>query len=224
MGMKEIRLLSLLLVVALFVQNAVATMLPYSSHYQGSSYFDFNGVMGHVDFAVYDTQGTDGDEWTGAGFTSPGSGRYIYAYQVFNDTGSTGAIEFFSIMGLDNHELNGIDTMNTQNPWVNYPLITAGVAPTNSFPNTNLDETEATWEFAGGILVADKYSWFLIFSSAHDWTEGQYDISPPANTVPLPNPEPCTLALLGLGGIVLFAKRRNYAVKMAHDIKLHGVD
>lgn len=214
MGMKEIRLLSLLLVATLFVQNASATILPYSSHYQGRSYFDINGVAGHVDFAVYDTQGTSGDEWTGAGFTAPGSGKYVYAYQVFNDVGSAGAIEFFSIMGIDGHKLDGIHTMNTQNPWENYPLITGGVAPTNSFPNTNLAETRATWEFAGGILIADKYSWFLIFSSAHDWTAGMYDINPPTNdNIPIPNPEPCTLTLLGLGGTILFAKRRNYIVK-----------
>jgi hypothetical protein len=224
MGMKEIRLLSLLLVVGLFVQSATATILPYSSHYQGSSSFNFSGVKGRVDFAVYDTLGTSGDEWTGASFTVPGNGQYVYAYQIFNDVGSAGAIEYFSIMGLDNHVLNGISTMNTQNPWENYPLITDGVAPTNSFPNTNLDETKATWEFAGGILIADKYSWFLIFSSAHDWTAGTYDISPLANdTVPIPNPEPCTLTLLGLGGAILFAKRKNSVVKTAYAIKSYKV-
>src|SRR4030042_1484686 len=180
MGMKEIKLISLLFVVALFVQSAAAvTILPYSSHYQGRSYFDFGGVTGHVDFAVYDTLGSSGDEWTGAGFSAPGSGQFIYAYQIFNDCDSAGAIEFFNIMGFDDHVLEGIYTMNTQDPWENYPLIPEGVAPTNSFPNTNLEETKATWEFAGGILVADEYSWFLVFSSANDWTVGRYDISSP---------------------------------------------
>src|SRR4030042_2068698 len=179
MEMKKIRVLSLLLVVALFVQNASAVILPYSSHYQGRSNFNFDGVTGHVDFAVYDTEGSSGDEWAGAGFTAPGSGQYIYAYQIFNNVDSAGAVEFFSIMGIDDHVLNGIHTMNTQNPWENYPLITEGVAPTNSFPNTNLEETRATWEFAGGILVADEYSWFLVFSSAIAWTVGRYDISSP---------------------------------------------
>jgi len=227
--MKEIRLLSLLLVASLFVQSAAATILPYSSLHQGRSYFNFSGVTGHVDFAVYDTLGTAGDEWTGAGFTAPGSGQFIYAYQIFNDVGSAAAIEFFTIMGINDpptpHNLDGIYTMNKQNPWENYPLITEGVAPTNSFPNTNLLETRATWEFAGGLLVADKYSWFLVFSSDHSWTTGKYDINPLTsdNTTTVPNPEPCTLALLGLGGTILFTKRRNSVAKMACAVKSYRV-
>ena len=80
----------------------------------------------------------------------PGTGQYIYAYQIFNDAGSTDAIEFFTIMGIDDpptpHNLIGINTMNTQNPWEDYPLITEGVAPTST--ETNPSETRATWEFA----------------------------------------------------------------------------
>jgi hypothetical protein len=214
--MGKIRLLSLLFVAALFVQNAVATILPYSSHYQGRSYFDdpATGVIGYVDFAVYDTLGPHGDEWAGAGFAAPGAGQYIYAYQIFNDVGSADAIEFFTIMGKYDpptpHNLIGINTMNTQDPWEYYLLITEGVAPTNSFPNTNLDETRATWEFAGGILVAGEYSWFLIFSSDHDWVEGKYQMQTAGGFPITGNPEPCTLTLLGLGSAILFAKRRNF--------------
>jgi hypothetical protein len=212
--MEKIRLLSLLLVATLFVQNAAAALLlPYSSHYQGRSYFDNTGVTGFVEFAVYDTLGPHGNEWTGSGFTAPGAGQYIYAYQIFSDAGSTDAIEFFTIMGIDDpptpHNLIGINTMNTQNPWEDYPLMTEGIAPTNSYPNTNLDETRATWEFAGGILVASEYSWFLIFSSANDWVKGKYQMETAGGFPITGNPEPCTLALLGLGSAILFAKRRN---------------
>jgi hypothetical protein len=213
--MKESRLLSLLFVATLFVQNAAAALLPYSSHYQGRSYFDdpVSGVTGWVDFAVYDTLGPNGNEWTGAGFTAPGAGQYIYAYQVFNDTGSADAIEFFTILGIDDpptpHDLIGISTMDTQDPWEDYPLITEGIAPTEM--NTNLSETRATWEFAGGILVANSYSWFLIFSSANDWVEGKYLMETAGGFPITSNPEPCTLALLSLGSAILFAKRRNSA-------------
>jgi len=209
--MKKIRLLTLLLVTTVFAQNSVATLLPYSSHYQGRSYFDNTGVTGQVDFAVYDTLGSHGNEWTGAGFAAPGADQYIYAYQIFNYLDSTDAIEFFTIMGIDDppipHNLTGISSMNSQDPWQDYPLITEGVAPTGT--ETNLDQTRATWEFAGGILVADEYSWFLVFSSTKDWVEGKYLMETAGGFPITGNPEPCTLALLGLGSAILFAKRRN---------------
>ncbi len=214
--MKESRLLSLLFVATLFVQNATATLLlPYSSHYQGRSYFEdlVSGVSGFVDFAVYDRDALYGDEWTGAGFAAPGAGRYVYAYQIFNDFGSADAIEFFTILGIDDpptpHDLIGISTMDTQDPWEDYPLITEGVDSTNM--STNLDETRATWEFGGGILDNGTYSWFLIFSSAKDWVEGKYLMETAGGFPITSNPEPCTLALLSLGSAILFAKRRNSA-------------
>jgi hypothetical protein len=225
--MKEIKLLSLLFVATLFVQNVAATILPYSSHYQGRSYFSDSatGVTGHVDFAVYDTLGPEGDEWAGVGFAAPGAGQYIYAYQIFNDAGSADAIEFFTIMGIDDpptpHNLYGIATMASQDPWEYYPLITEGEAPTGT--NVNLGETQARWEFAGGILVAGEYSWFLIFSSDHDWTQGKYVMQTEGGFPITGNPEPCTLALLGLGSAVLFAKRRNSVVKTAYAIESHRV-
>jgi len=211
--MRKIGLLSLLLVSALLLQNAEATILPYSSHYQGRSYFNESGASGHVDFAVYDTLGSHGNEWVGAGFAAPGSGKFIYAYQIFNDVGSSDAIEFFTIMGLNDpptvQHLGGIDSMTSQDPWADYPFTTeSGVAPTDT--SVNLDGTRAIWEFAGGILIADKYSWFLVFSSDKPWVEGKYEIgTAPTNIIPVTsNPEPCTLALLGLGGAMVFRKRR----------------
>ncbi len=207
---RKIKLLSVLLVATLFVQNADATLLPYSSHYQGRSYFDNAGVTGLVDFAVYDTLGPHGNEWTGAGFAAPGAGRYIYAYQIFNDTGSTDAIEFFTIMGIDDpptpHHLTDLATMGAQDPWEDFPLITAGVAPTDT--GFNLSETRATWEFAGGILVASEYSWFLIFSSANDWVEGRYEMTTAGGLPISGNPEPSSIVLLGLGGVMTFIRAR----------------
>jgi len=207
---RKIRLLSVLLVATLFVQNADATLLPYSSHYQGRSYFNNAGVAGYVDFAVYDTSGPHGNEWVGAGFAAPGAGQYIYAYQIFNDTGSADAIEFFTILGIDDpptpHHLSDLATMGSQNPWENFPLITEGVAPTDT--NFNLSETRATWEFAGGILIADKYSWFLIFSSSYDWVKGKY-LMETAGGLPISsNPEPGSITLLGIGGAMTLIRIR----------------
>jgi hypothetical protein len=225
--MKEIRLLTLLLVATLFVQNATAGLiLPYSSHYQGRSYFpeSITGVKGFVDFAVYDTQGLYGDEWGGNGFEAPGTGRFIYAYQVFSDANSTAAIDFFTIMGIDDpptpHHLIGIDTINSQNPWELSQLITEGVAPTST--ETNLSETRGTWKFAGSIFAPGEYSWFLIFSSDNDWVQGKYTMETSSIFPVASNPEPCTLALLGLGSAILFAKRRNSVAIKSRRTRLHN--
>jgi hypothetical protein len=230
MGMKRIKLLSLLFVATLFAQNADATLLPqlpYSSHYQGRSYFSDANVTGYVDFAVYDTLTPYGNEWT---FTALGTGQYIYAYQIFNDAGSSAAIESFTIMNFNDppplHFLIGINTMSSRDPWQDYPLPPpGGVAPTST--GVNPTETRATWFFqgppTGAILLAGKDSWFLIFSSDRDWTPGNYEMKPVNDEIPTPNPEPCTLALLGLGSTILFAKRKNSVVKMAYAIKSHRV-
>jgi hypothetical protein len=212
--MKEIRFFSLLLITALFVQNAsAALLLPYSSHYQGRSYFDNDGMTGFVEFAVYDTQYYN--EWEGSGFVSPGNGQYIYAYQIFCDSDSS-AIGSFSIMGIDpSHTLAGINTMSSQDPWVDSQLLSEeAIEPTDMGANPN--QTQATWEFwgdTGAILIHDEYSWFLIFSSDNDWIIGRYEVSSSLDdgTIIIPNPEPCTVALLGIGSALLFRKRRIFS-------------
>jgi hypothetical protein len=220
--MKEIRLLSLLVVATLFVQNAAATLLPYSSHYQGRSYFSSADATGYVDFAVYDTHRPLGDEWTGAGFAAPGGGQYVYAYQIFNNAGSAKSIGSFTIMGINDppteHNLVGINTINNQDPWEFQPFMAGGIEPSE----WDFSATRATWKFWGltdATLVAGEYSWFLIFSSTNDWVRGKYEMQPEGGFPITGNPEPCTLALLGLGSAILFAKRKNSVVKMAYAIK-----
>jgi hypothetical protein len=213
--MKEFRLLSLLLAATLFVQNAAAAMLPYSTYYQGRSYFSGADATGYVDFAVYDTGGPSGDEWTtgGAGFFIPGppAGRYVYAYQVFSDATSAKSIGFFKIMGINDppitHLLSGISTITMQQDSL-IPVL-EGVTPTGT-PISPF-KTQATWEFLGvgdGTLVAGAHSWFLIFSSDKPWTQGRYEMQAVGGFPITSNPEPCTLALLGLGSTILFAKRK----------------
>jgi hypothetical protein len=213
--MKEIRLIGLLLVVVLFIQSADAelTYLPYSSHYQGSSSFNYaNGISGRVEFAVYDTLGAYGNEWSGpTGFESPGDGRYIYAYQIFNDNAST-PIERFTMWADDYHALV-VDGMGEQDPQeADYLFWLDFTEPTDRGADNSGEQL--WWKFEGGLLVAGESSWFLIYSSDHHWTAGNFMMEPVSSDFPVRgNPEPCTLVLLGLGGAILFAKRRNSAVK-----------
>lgn len=212
--MKKVKLLTLLLIVVLLVQSEVSA-LPYSSHYWGSTDIPTNdfGVTGHVDFAVYNTQGPYGNEWEGAGFSEPGDGQFIYAYQIFCDDDSASAIEYFTIMGFDDpptaHHISGIDTINFQDPWESYPLVDEGIAPIDT--ETNLSETRGRWIFEDGFLIAGESSWYLVYSSDYDWVKGKFTINydedfPVGNH----NPEPGTLALLGFGSTLIFAKRRNF--------------
>ncbi len=210
MEMKRIKLISLLFVAALLVQNAGAalTFLPNSSYYQGRSYFNYanSGISGSIEFAVYDTQGSNGNEWSDStGFEVPGDGRYIYAYQIFNAAGSA-AIERFNMWANDYHVMT-LDGQGQQDPQEADGLFGLDFTEPTSCGLNNAGN-QAWWEFNGGLLVAGDGSWFLIFSSSHNWTAGSYSMEPVNDDIPFPNPEPCTLVLFGLGSTILFAKRK----------------
>jgi len=72
------------------------------------------------------------------------------------------------------------------------------------------------WEF-GEIdqdwIIPGEHSWFLAFSSDKDWVHGYYEIR---GTEPsdFPVPEPAMLALLSIGGAILF-RRRNIPGRQA---------
>lgn len=213
--MRKIRFFSLLVVTALFVQTAIATtltILPESSHYQGRRYYRTytqDGLLsGHIDFAVYDTDDVDGDEFALAGFTAPGSGQYTYAYQIFNDEGDIyAALEYFAISGIGAGAIDDIVTdigsVDDESDGIDSTTYYFGPHDAGTGPD------EAVWEFEGGILEAGKHSFFLALSSDHDYTTGTYTVTKSTvSDAPVPNPEPGTLALLGVGGALTLLRRR----------------
>jgi hypothetical protein len=218
MSVKRTLFLSSLLGTILFAQDAGATllrMLPESSHYQGFTYYDeewpdgFDGIKmlrGRIDFAVYDTLAYPNEFIGDDGYTAPGDGRYIYAYQIFNDYQgySEEAVTYFAALGIDMAYVYDIDSQ--EDP-------AEGIEPVGQY----FSDEDAVWEF-GEIdqdwIIPGEHSWFLAFSSDLDWVRGDYEIR---GTEPsdFPVPEPAMLALLSIGGAILFRRKRNIPRRQA---------
>ncbi len=206
---KKNKILLLMIVAMLFVQNANATpLLPESSLYEGISYFG----VGRVEFAVYDTLAIEPDE---LGFEAPGTGQYIYAYQIFLDAGASEAIDFFGIPGLNTNAFTA-----PMNDNIGSADDGSGIAPDES-PYIALYDGGAAgaWEFDdNGPLTAGEHSWILLLRSDQSWTPGSYSFNNRedlTNKIPIikdgdgnPVPEPVTIALFGIGSLMILSKRR----------------
>jgi hypothetical protein len=203
--MKKPGILVLLLVSILLTRNAGATLMPMleSSFHEGYVFYDEGGLRGRIDFAVYDTEhGEYGDEYLDIGIEAPGEGRYIYAYQIFNDfIVSEEAVAYFALLGIDESTIDGIGSQEDPE---------SGVQPGDTYVDG--DESKAVWEFNGSDMYvwAGEHSWFLLFSSDHGPVEGDYEIRGP-DSVMVPAPEPSTVALLGFGSVIFFIKRKRPA-------------
>lgn len=207
------KILMVLCVLAFACSTALAVparILPESSHYQGSRFYDEQteaGMMrGRIDFAVYDTQTTN--EFVDAGFAAPpAAGRFIYAYQIFNNyAASQIAIDGFTI-GTSSGQALAVndDSISYQDD------NQGGVAPTDAYFSG--DYTEATWEYldnSTAILLTGDHSYIMVITSDMDYSAGNYQLKPAADAdFPVPEiPEPATVAMLGLGGALALLKRR----------------
>lgn len=207
MGMKRIGMLCLVLLAAgPFAQNAGATLAPMldSSYYGGSVYYDEGGLQGRIDFAVYDTtHALYGDEYQQNGLEQPGDGQYIYAYQIFNDyAASEDAVTYFALLGADGAAIDLASIGAQQDPQL-------GIAPGAAYFDAG--GSRVVWEFNGtdGYVMTGEHSWFLVFSSAHGPTQGDFEIGAPGQLV-VPAPEPCTILLLGLGAAAAIRKRTRH--------------
>jgi hypothetical protein len=160
---------------------------------------------------------TNPDEFIGVdGFTAPGTGRYIYAYQIFTNDTSTFPAEYFAIAGIAEGALAEPvnDNIGSVNDSPSDPG-QEGVQPDMAYitSSTTLGIMGA-WEFDDSLLVEGEHSYFLVLRSDTDWDWGTYTFNKNlANQPPvpgsLPTPEPSTIALLGFGMLTLLRRRRH---------------
>ena len=205
--MRKIGYLAVLVVAIFCVQNASATLT--SSYYDGFTYYSTTeGLYGRIDFAVYD----DRDEYKSVtGWDAPGTGDYVFAYQIFHNAANNQPLAYFALLGIGGAPVDAIDSQDDQ---------AGGIEPSDEYLNTS--EGKGIWEFengqGSGILLAGDNSWFLVLSSETSWVRGQYEIKPAESWTPVPAdpdvPEPGTLALLCVGAATLFVRRSKSSPKM----------
>jgi len=213
MTVKFIRTAIPLAILACLAMTAGAglTSLPTSSFYSGTSYKTTATQACRVEFAVYDTA-TYPTDLAGSELSNPGTGRYVYAYQIFSYAAS---IPFFVIQGLGDNAVtnNDIDTYDDSG--------------TNSVNATsfglNATQTSVVFEFNGDILSSGKNSWYLVLSSNQGPVTGSYKLTAPTDDdIVLPDgvaddnsnnsnnniPEPASMLLMGLGAVALFKRKQ----------------
>jgi len=199
---------ALFLVLALAVGRARATL--YSSYYDGSAYYNTDeGLAGRIDFAVYDTADSQyGDEYLDNGLQVPGTGQYIYAYQIFSFSYSVDpGIAYFALTDgqgemIEAGLLNGTTAQDDG---------AGGIAP-DPIPS----QTQGVWEwsFEGGYITASEHSWYLVFSSDRPPEAGSYEIRAAGVPVPQQIPEPATVLLLGLGAALVSVRSSKTRAQM----------
>jgi len=167
-------------------------------NWQGSSVYDEAGMYVLVEYAVYDTQGSlTIEEESLIDSLGDIEGDYVYAYQIFNSNDAENEVALFQILDIDYEAIDqslmsDTSAVDDGNGGLS-PMLPCGV--------------EGCWEFDGGVLVAGEHSYFLYFTSDSAPVAGTYEIESNESDFPVV-PEPASVLLMGLGGLVFVIKNR----------------
>jgi hypothetical protein len=191
-----------LLILTVFCSRSTWALT--SSYYDGRVYFNESqervgeGVAGWIDFAVYDTEFSTEHVDNGI-VKQEGWDRYIYAYQIEQFDNSILDITEFSVLDkwgdpLDESLINNTGAQDDGD---------GGIEPLPS-------DTQGVWtwsfEDGSGYIAQGEHSWLLVFTSKENVDTGTFEIK--SSGIPAPVPEPTTIAILGLGSVMLTVRHR----------------
>jgi len=208
--------LAVLLLATILTQNV------WAEAQFGSVDFDLvwgdGSLKGEVIFGVFDSASqTDYSNFTSNleiedPFDSIAADEYIYVYQITNDDPlSDIAISSFSVFAKDADDI--IDENALINSFSDSPdeLSEEGIEPTSY--SYDAGSSSIIWDFGDVYIQKDEYSWFLMLKSTLAPIAGDFEIKGPSDSIQVPgsvqtNPEPATMALFGLGSLILLRKRK----------------
>jgi hypothetical protein len=196
--------------------SAVVTELPTAGALSGWAptgiSFDF-GITGRpfagsIFYAVYNASGYPG--------SAPSGGSYIYAYQIFNNSSSTAAIDSLSIGILGDAKAGKIKCDDFQSP--------NGIDASLSYFSPNAAAAQSAkflfLSSPNGLVESGQHSVLLLFSSDDSPTHGFGVIEGggvggrvDGLATPLATPEPTTMTLLGAAGILSLIRKKRSARK-----------
>ncbi len=213
-AMKTISFLSVLVIATVLAPDAAVALyyLPDSTfaelqnNWQGQREYSEDTDDGLlkilVEFTVYDTENLLKTGEQQLADTLNLSGRYIYAYQIWNHPSeSTEEITAFQLLYAETNLKIPASAFDPFNDTRSADDGQSGVAST-----PEISTNQGAWTFAPGDLMPGVHSWFLVFSSDFAPVKGAFEVTP--KEADLPVPEPGTIALLGVASSFILANRR----------------